>query len=480
MQSYRWLGAMALTVAMCSAGQAQAQTPSFSAEYTTLCVSSTALPTELQASCDAARVQLVQDLLRRSGTSVDASNQAVRLSTTSAYISQLTALRSALLPNSATLAAIRPTTVTLPEMDASVHASAVQALNEGARASAVRVKEKITGNSCSVLVHDTTLSSIVRNRKAADGAVELLTDKVERQTKLIADAIASAPKRPGRGSQDPRFFGLVESLPAIAAGVSLITDIVGNVSALVAAFRPVVSGDSGTLTAAMDKHAATALMAALAADGVGVTDFSSVINLQPQTDASSLRGRLSKLTLATRQLFDKSLELNKIDFSTPAADSPTVPGFSLLGQEKKSKKAEKAADTPPAKPDDNSARLKARAKTLLDEAQVLIKASDDLRQSILSDTPATTDKPAVPAPINDFDRLDALLSESRGCLYTLKIEPVVGLFDRFGKQRAFGSPDFSARAVVTMPWLLTDRNGRVVAGGNLLADSQWQPFGPSK
>lgn len=471
--------AVALLSLLCAAGGAQAQT-SVSAEYTALCVSSTTLSADLQAACDAARVQLVQDLTRRSGVSTAASAQALQQSATMARIDQLTALRTAIAPNSATLAAIRATTVTVPSMEASVHAGAVQALAEGAKLSAARVKERITNSSCSVLVHDAALASIVRNRKAADGAVDLLSDKVERQSKLISAAIETAPKRPSRGGQDPRLFGFGESLPALAAGVSLVTDIVGNVSALVASFRPVVGSDSGTLTAAMDKHAAAALIAALVADGVGVTDFSSVINLQPQTDANSLRGRLTKLAQATRTLLDKSLELNKVDFSTPAADSPTVPRFRPSPFAGGPAPADKPADKPGDRAAANLAQMKAQAKTLIDEAQLLIKASDELRQSTLSDTPATGDKPAVLAPINDFDRLDALLAESRSCLYTLKLEPAVGLFDRFGKQRAFGSPDFSARAVVTMPWLLTDRNGRVVAGGNLLADSQWQPFGPAK
>lgn len=435
---------------------------SLSPDISSICSGSATVTLELQDACNATKLAILKNVTQQSTNSVEQSSLLAQSSLTTAYIAQLTNLRAAMAPNSATLAAIRPGTVTTPDMDATIFADLVAATTVGANKEAAQVARLLPDKTCSVMLHDASVSSIIRNRKSAEAAVTLLTEGIERH---LANMRALEP--PTRSNNLPgrvnngfiERFAFSTALPAI----SLALDVVSNASALIASFRPTISSDSTTVTAAFDKVASTAFVASLVSNGVGVVTLDGI--QAPASTEGGLRSQIGGLTKVTKDLVDLTLKVSKYEYSAPDA-----PAGAFETDKKKAAEAQAVAKK------NNDTR-----QTLVTDAKKLLDASDNLRKSVLIDTPSAGDgKPLVPAPIHDFDRLDAFFAQGKACMYTLKIDRAEGLADRFAKQRAFGSPEFSSRAVGTLPWMLTNASGRIVGAGNILADSGWRSFGPPK
>jgi hypothetical protein len=437
---------------------------SLSVDYSTLCAGSVTLSleiSEIQDACRAARLALIRNVAQQSGNVVDQTSLATQSSLTTAYIDQLSKLRAAIAPNTSTLAAIRAGSVTTPDMDATIYAELMAATSQ-ASAEAAKTMQAATKQCSAVLLHDSTLSSIIRNRKTAIAATELLNEAVGRQIQTLVTV--PPPPRFGVAAIDfTEKSNLLGAISGAIAPATLLLDLIGNTSALIASFRPTVSSDSVTVTANYEKRAAIAFTSALLANNISTISFDSVLASGPSTASDTLRIKIDALTKSTRQLFDDTLKVSQYNYTVNDA----LPGASEA--EKK-----RVAEAQAAAKKNNEARQK-----IVDDARKLLEASDALRRSILTDTTGADGKLLTQAPIHDFNRLDALIQSGGGNLCTLKFEPADGIADRFAKQRAFGSPEFHARAVGTMPWRLLDSAGRMLAGGNLVADSGWKLFGPS-
>jgi hypothetical protein len=433
------------------------------ADITTICSGSATVTVEIQDACNAARLAVLKNVAQISTNAVEQSTLLAQSSLTTAHIAQLASLRAAMVPNSTTLAAIRPGTVTTPDMDATIYAELVTATKVAAAKEAEQVVGLLRGKICSVMLHDSSVSSVIRNQKNAKATVSLLSEGIDRHISNMRALEIPMPQgglfgRDSLGINLQR-FSITASLPAI----SLALDVVSNASALIASFRPTVSSDSSTVTAAFDKLASTAFIASVVSNDVSVVTLDGILALAPAEDG--LRLQINGLTKLTKDLVDLTLKVSKYDYSAPDVQA------GALEPEKK-----KAAEAQAIAKKNNETR-----QALVNDAKKLLDASDNLRRGLLTDTPSTGDgKPLTPAPIHDFDRLDALFSQGQTCLYTLKIDKAEGMADRFAKQHAFGSPDYSARVVGTLPWMLMNSSGRIVGAGNILVDSGWRPFGPAK
>lgn len=441
----------------CSGLQAQ----NLSQEITSLCSGSVTMSLAIQDACATARVNLIRHL------STDAIQQAslsAQSSLTTAHIDQLTKLRTAIAPNTTTLAAIRPGTVTTPDMDASVY---LQLINATAEAAANAVKNAAEKNpqlkTCTkVLLHDSALSSIIRSHKTAQSGVKLLLEGIDQQTKLLARfQKPERPSPPAGGLEAPLS---PKSAPAVIGAATLAFDLVANTSALIASFRPVISSDSVTVTANFESRAAMALVSSFRTEGFNIVNFDGILANSPTRDSESLRTKLNTLKDQTTSLFDRTLVVSSYDYSVN--DTPVIGG------------------KPTAEKVDAAKKIAAEKMTAqtsqLNNARKFIESSDKFQRSILTDTLTDDGKLLTNAPIHNFDRLELLQQSlaSNDKLCTLKIDRADGIADRFSKQHAFGSPDHYARAVGTMPWQLLGPDGQMIAGGNLVADSGWKPFGP--
>jgi hypothetical protein len=499
---------VAMMVILLAAGTcARAADTDLAGSITAICSSPTSTPTgDLLAKCDAAKGIFLDQLLLANANAVAVSpvtSVQKKLSETAVLDAQIKAVTGALSLNSETLAAIRPTTVTVPDMTASTYAALVSGLGATAAANAQRIAGAIrtSGSMCSnphapkvlALMTD-DLSALRKTYMVASDAITLLDRQITSHSEFMVrtfDDPSAWPREPLQSPAGGRTQGGLitgakpTSATAILSGAGLLVDVVTKAAAAIAAFRPVASSSSATLNAEVQNIAEMALLAAIAEEKLGVVRVGSIFPGGEKTGAdgqssSHIRRKLAKLDANAdmlRRLFDN---MSHYEYGQAAARALIdVPLVDAKGKPLPKDVIKAAKDEGREQLQERSKRKQVLLEASVTAAKALLQARHDLSAAILVGKPAKEQLPASEAAVFAFDQWEAAQLDTR-CVFTLTLKTAVAQADRLAVQRAFGGPRYHYTVSGVLPWLLASDRGEVIAAGALSTSSEWAQFGPSK
>lgn len=486
-----------------AAGGAGAQgTTSLTAAISTLCGSGT-LTDELAAKCNAAKVIALDHALQTSASGVaglDASSSAqTSLSATAAIKAQVELLNTILKTDSATLAQIRPTTVTVPDMEA----EALAAFSTGMRAAALGAAADITKtfvaaasskafcpntssgakrNPALVLLNQ-DIGDLRRNYFQAKDATKIVREQVEKFSALLdyfEDPAITAKKAAGKPAEVAETGPSLKSFTTVVGGAGLLLDLFGKGAALAASFRPAISSNSATITGEIHAVAQTSLVSALANAGSPVVYSETLLAVDPDYGQDSLRYELEQMRGDITTLRAKALKIANFDYVAAAGRA----ALDIRSTDDNGKKLTEAqlADERKRERDRlvalGTAKQGQLTKTLA-ELTVLTKAGDDLNTMIFTGIPAKDALAASQPLITGFDKWEAMQLAGR-CVFALTTKATSAKVDKYVKQSAFGSAKYHFKVTGAMPWLLTSERGEVLSAGVMTTSAEWDQFGPKK
>lgn len=490
-----------LTVFSWCTGVSAADT-ALSSVISSLCSGTTTMTAELTTKCDAAKIIALEQATQSdaAGLAGPTSSQ-VSVANTAALKAQADLIKSVMAIDAAALAAIKPGSVTLPDMTAVAAASLQQGIQESARDAAAVISKKLTnarstpaicpkGAAPPALVFSN--QEVGELRKAyfqARDSTEGLRDHIRNVTTLLASfpapATAYPPAPPVAGKiVSPTPVGPEgpeqTSFTAAVAGAGVLLDLVGKGAALAASFRPVHTSGSGAVTGDVQAIAQNALVGELANLGHHFIHTESIVAHAPAMGAGSLRHELRGLRAEIFQLRQRAATLAVYDYVSAANGAKVdVPKIGADGKPLSKTDQETQSQV-------ERARLVAEAtirqallnKTLADISALTI-AAEELNTRIFSGYPAKDQAPATPPLVTSYDKWESLQLSDR-CVFTLNMKAGSAQVDRLAVQSAFGSPKYHYKVTGAQPWMLAGEHGEVLAAGTMTTSANWERYGPSK
>lgn len=467
-----------------------------------ICGGATPITPELTAKCDAVKIMALEQAIQANGAGPTSAQ--VSTANTAALKAQADLVKSALSIDSAALTAIKPGSVTLPDMTAVAAAALQQGLQESARGIAAAISQKLATartNSAicpagangprplALVFGSQELGDLRKAYFQARDSTEGMRDHIRNVTTLLAGfpapttAYPPAPPVAGKivapvpiGTDGPE----QTSFTAAVTGAGLILDLVGKGAALAASFRPVYTSGSGAVTGDVQAIAQTALVGELAGLGHHFIHTEAIVAPAPLTGAGSLRHELRSLRAEIFQLRQRAATLAVYDYVSAAnVAKVTVTKTGADGKplsktdQETQEQVERARLVAEA-----SIRQALLTKTVAD-ISTLTLAAEDLNTMVFSGYPAKDQTSATPPLITAYDKWErAQLADS--CVVTLQMKPGSAQVDKLAVQSAFGSPKYHYKVTGAQPWMLAGERGEVLMAGSMTASANWERFGPPK
>lgn len=494
----RFYARIAILVLFASTNAATAADVPLTTVISTVCGSG--MSAELTARCDAARIIAIDQAIQLGAVDLaPAPSAQLSLSATAALQKQADLIQSVMGINSATLAAIRPNTVILPDMTAVTAASLLQGMQESARttAASLRIKLDSLKTSTAVCPAARPLALVFVNQELGDlrkayfqarDSTEGMRDHIRNVNTFLNGfqhpAVAYPPPAPvarkivasGSGPDGPE----QTSFTAAVTGAGLLLDLVGKGAALAASFRPLHSSGSSTVTGDVQAIAQTALVGELASLGYPIIHTESIVAPEPMVGPDSLRHQLRQLRTEAFQLRQKTAILAEYNYVGAANRAGlNVPKV--------------GADGKPLSKTDQSTLEQAERDYLVAEATTrqailtrtvadigtLTRAAEDLNTMIFSGSPAKDQTPATPPLVTSYDKWEKA-QLANYCVVTLSMRPGSAQVDKLAVQSTFGSPKYHYKVTGAQPWMLAGERGEVLAAGTMTTSASWVRFGPTK
>jgi len=481
---------------------ASAEDTTLSSVISSLCSGSATMTPELSAKCDAAKMSALDQAIRASVAGPTSAQ--VSTADTAALKAQADLIKSTMAIDPAALAAIKPSSVNLPDMTAVALASLHQGLQESARGAAAAISRKLVDAHTNFAVCPVgpngprPLALVFVNQELGDlrkayfqalDSTGSLRDNIRNASSLLAgfqapiEVYPPAPPEAGkivsptqRDTDGPE----QTSFTAAVAGAGLVLDLVGKGAALAASFRPVHTSSSSAVTGDLQVIAQTALIGELAGLGYHVIHTDAIVAPAPKAEPGNLRHELRGLRMDTFQLRQLAAKLSEYDYVSAA--NVTKITVAKIGADGK----------PLSKTDQQTqeqverARLVAEAKirqTLLNKTvegiSTLTNAAEDLNTAVFSGYPAKDQTPATPPLITAYDKWEKAQLSDR-CVVTLNMKSGTAQVDKLAVQSAFGSPKYHYKVTGVQPWMLAGERGEVLVAGTMITAAGWERFGPPK
>jgi hypothetical protein len=454
----RILSTLLLTIFSSYSPNLLAQAPTYSDVCST--TATTADP-DRKARCEAAQNSFLDNYIQNLANQQAAYTVNSQNSATAAYFDTLTKIRTAMQPNTGTLATIKAQSRTVPDMEATAQAELARNASEQMRTAASKLASerlRCTANTERViLTNASSLQDTMRSYSAAKSALELMQDQVDA---VLAEA-RNLPV-PRKLTDTTETFRVPGGAASALTSIGLALDLVTNIAAVAAAFKPVITSTSNTLTDAPLTVAHEAYIEGLISKSFTVVDVKEVLPLPHASSeirkaSSQLLSKINELQLQTAKIAQYTYEAPKPTASTPSGTSTTSTASPKISPQQEYR------------------------DTVANAAKQIINSAQQLRARIFTDTqPSGSSTQATPALIKSFDQLEALdlmSAKSGACYFTLRFEPQTPIYDAYGKEGVFSSK-YKTRVYGSTKVQITHISGRIMVNDSVLVDSGWVNFGP--